>query len=286
MAYDSSYGSDILATGEARLISESDPEAKVAFGNPDALSQNAKGKTKLYWSEIFENNPHILQPGEDAEKLIIAPNYPKSRPFIDYRKTKYNFADEQNKSPYKIAYDPDYEATRGELYFTDQEIEEAEKLVKDLNTPIVFLDAFDTIANKLWPIERWEELVKSAPYNFVHLTYDERMETIAGAKHINADTFRQACAVLKLSVGNGILLGIDSHLHHAAAAVNLPAAVIWSHYSHPDNLGYPDHINVRWDAAGKPCGLRDQCIQCKHSMEMIKVEDAMHAIELAFKHIK
>lgn len=276
-------GEDIMATGEARIICEENPDAKVAFGNPDVLSKNKQGKTKLYWSDIFKNNPHILQPGEDAEKVLISPNYPKSRPFIDYRKTKYNQIDQDTMTPYKIAYESDYEATRGELYFTDEEIKAAKKLIDGEKTPIIFLDPFDAIENKHWPLERWEELIELAPYHFIQLIYNELGEPINGATHIKVDTLRQACAVLHVSVGNGILLGVDSHLHHAAAAVNLPSAVLWSHYSHPDNLGYPDHVNVRWDAAGNPCGLRDSCIQCKHSMEMIKVNDVLHAINLAFK---
>ena len=279
------YGSDILATGEAKIICQENPEAKIAFGNPEVLSQSEKGKTKLYWSEIFKNNPNILQPGENAEKIIIVPNYPKSRPFFNYAKTKYAQFDGKKTTPYKVAYDPDYQVTCGELFFSDSEITEAEKLIENIESPIIFFDPYADILNKFWLPERWDDLIKQSSYNFVQLTYDKHDEPLNGANQVSTKTFRQASAVLSAGVGRGILLSVDCDLHHAAAALNMPAIVLWSHYSHPDNLGYDDHINIRWDAAGKPCGLRDACIQCQRSAEMIKVDDVNLAIEMALKNI-
>ena len=280
------YGYDIIATGEAKIICAQNPGAKIAFGNPEVLSPSAAGKTKLFWSEVFENNPNILQPGEDVEEIIIVTNFPKSRPFVNYAKTKFTQIDEQNKTPYKIAFHPDYEATRGELFFSDHEIAEAEKIIEDLEDPIIFFDPYADIPNKQWLPERWDNLIKQSSYKFIQLTYDTQMPAINGALQVNAKTFRQACAVLNAAVGRGLLLSVDSNLHHAAAAVNLPAVVLWSHYSHPDNLGYDDHINIRWDAAGKPCGLKASCIQCKTSMEMIKVSDVLSAIDLTIRKMR
>jgi len=280
-----SNGEDIMATGEAKLICEANPNAKVAFGNPETLSQDDGGKTKLYWSEMFENNPHIFQPDENPEELIISANYPTSRPFINYARTKYSQTDQQKKVPYKVAYDPDYVPTRGELFFSESEITTAQELIQGLDTPIIFLNPFADIANKHWLEDRWEDLIKKTSYHFVQLTYDSQQPSLNDVAQIKANTFRQACAVLSVSAEHGVLLSIDSHLHHAAAAVNLPSVVLWSHYSHPDNLGYDDHINIRWDATGKPCGLRDACIQCKKSMEMIKVDDVILAIEMAQRQV-
>ncbi len=294
MDYEIDYGFDILATGEARIIREETPDAKIAFGKIDGSIKKSNGKTKIYWSEIFENNPNILQPGEDSEKLIIANNYPTHRPFINYAKSKYAQTDGQQKILYKAAFDPDYEATRGELFFSDSETAEAEKLIRDLNFPIVFVGPSTNVANKSWLPERWEELIKQSSYNFVQLIYDgqatnqaaPQISGLKGVRQIDTKTFRQACAVLKACIGRSLLLTVEGDLHHAAAALNMPAIVLWSHYSHPDNLGYEEHINIRWDAAGKPCGLRDSCIQCKHSMEMIKVEDALLALNQVAKEIR
>jgi len=284
--YGVDYGSDILATGEARIVREQNPDTKIAFGNPEALSPTSEGKTKLYWSEIFENNPNILQPGENAEEITIIANFPKSRPFINYAKTKYTQIDEQNKTPYKFAYNADYETTRGELFFSDNEIAEAEKLIGDLEAPIIFIDPIAGIENKGWLPERWNNLVEQSSYNFVQLLYNNQPTALNGVTQIDPKTFRLACAILKVCSGKSILLTTDSNLHHAAAALNMPTIVLWSHYSHPDNLGYEEHINIRWDAAGTPCGLRDSCIQCKHSMEMIKVEDVLLAIDMTIKELR
>jgi ADP-heptose:LPS heptosyltransferase len=279
------YGADILATGEAKIIHQENPEVKIAFGNPEVLSQNDQGKTKFYWAEIFENNPYILQPGENAEQVMVISNYPKSRPFFNYAKTRYTQADDGSKVPYKFAYNPDYEVTCGELYFSDSEIAEAEKLIENFEAPIIFIDPHADNPNKHWIFERWDDVIKQSSHQFVQLTYDEHAVPLNGAVQLNTTTFRQACAVLNAGVGRGILLTVDCDLHHAAAALKMPAIVLWSHYSHPDNFGYNDHINIRWDPAGKPCGLRDNCIQCKTSVEMIKVRDVNLAIEMALKKI-
>lgn len=276
------YGSDILAVGEAREICQEKPGTKVAFGDPEILSPGNQGKMKLYWSEIFENNPNILQPGENAEEVIVISNYPKSRPYINYRKSKYSQLGEHKGLMYKVEYNADYIATRGELFFTNKEMLAGQETLKELEAPLVILNSTTTITNKNWIKERWEDLVTKAPYNFIQLGLKDQNPVIDGIKQIEFESFREACAFLKAAASQAVLLGVDGDLHHVAAALNMPSIVLWSHYSHPDNLGYVEHINIRWDAAGKPCGLRDSCIQCKKSMEMIKVQDVLLAIRMVF----
>lgn len=280
-----SYSADIMATGEARSVREQNPEAKVAFGDPDVLSKNSKGKTKLYWSDIFENNPNILQPGENAKEVIIVSNFPKSRTYIDYAKTKYTQTNDHKETLLKIAFHADFEAQRGELFFSDAEIDKAKKLIGNIDSPIVIIDSHPNTPNKGWLQERWEATIERSPYKFVQLIYKDKITPLNGATQIHTEAFREACTILKICVGRGIYLGVEGDLHHAAAAVNLPAVVLWSHYSHPDNLGYKDHINIRWDAAGDPCGLRAPCAKCKVAMEMIRADDVVSAIELLMKPI-
>jgi ADP-heptose:LPS heptosyltransferase len=279
-----SNGEDIMATGEVKLICKDNPNAKVTFGSPETFSKNSGEKSKFYWSDIFENNPNILQPGDTPEELIISENFPTSRPFINYARTRYNETNQHKTSPYKIAYNSEYEATRGELFFNDDEIAAAQELIRGLDTPTIFLNPYANFVNKHWLEDRWYDLIKKSSYHFAQLTYDSQQRSLDDVAHVKAKSFRQACAVLSVGTEHSVLLGVDSHLHHAAAAVNLPSIVLWSHYSHPDNLGYSDHINIRWDAAGNPCGLRDACIQCKKSMEMIKVDDVILAIKMALKN--
>jgi ADP-heptose:LPS heptosyltransferase len=282
------FSGDILATGHARLAVQSNQGAKVAFGKSKDMGSNDKEKLKLYWSEIFENNPNILQPGEDLENIILIPDYPSSRPFVNYKKSKYALSDNNEKNLVQIVFEEDYAAVQGDLYFTPDEIRTAEQVIADLDSHFVIVDPNSSIKNKEWPADRWKEFTENKSYNFVQLVLEEEEEEdsediLPSTTKIKTKTIRDACAILKASVGKGVLVSIDSPLHHAAAAVGLPATVLWSHYSHPDILGYADHINIRWDAIGKPCGLRDSCIQCKKSMEIIKVDDVILAVEMALK---
>ena len=274
-----SYGEDIIATGQARLAREEHPDAKIVFGDPDLFTANNGENFKMHWSEMYENNPNILQPDEDAEDVIIIPNYPKHRPFINYKKTKFDSVTGDETNILKIAYDPDFELHRGELFFTEEELATAKKRIENVQPPIVFIDWKTEITNKSWILDRWQSVIDKSSLNFVEFKIPDGEQKLEGTELIEVRSFREACAILKICLGKGFLLGIQSNLHHAAAALNLPAIVIWSHYGHPDILGYDDHINVRWDAAGDPCGLRSPCANCKISMEMIKVDDVLLAIQ-------
>ncbi|MEX2449662.1 MAG: hypothetical protein WD407_02290 [Rhodospirillales bacterium] len=274
------YGDDIMATGDAKTARAEHPNAKVVFADPDNPFHNEKGKARLHWSIVYENNPNILQPGEDAEDLLVIPIFPGSRPYINYEKSRYaTLGDSSDKIPIKIAYNRDFQAPRGELYFTADEIAKAEEAVAGLKPPIAVIEPLTKGANnKAWIWERWQEVVEQSDCTFVQLGADDDIPWLDGVQKIVTPSFREACAILAVCKNTGFFLGTDGGLHHAAAAIGLPAIVLWSHYSHPDNLGYEDHVNIRWDAAGSPCGLREPCIQCQRSMEMIKVNDVLVAI--------
>ncbi|MEQ8195752.1 MAG: hypothetical protein RIB59_14805, partial [Rhodospirillales bacterium] len=163
------YGDDIMATGLAKRAREEHPHAKVVFADPDNPFQNEKGKTRLHWSSVYENNPNILQPGEDAEDLIVVPVFPGRRPYINYGRSRKGLTDNGLSVRSKFAYNPDFQATRGEFFFTDGELEQAEAAAKDLTAPIVFIEPNTKDAvNKTWPWERWQQVVEKSEHTPGH----------------------------------------------------------------------------------------------------------------------
>jgi ADP-heptose:LPS heptosyltransferase len=95
---------------------------------------------------------------------------------------------------------------------------------------------------------------------------------IAGAKLARTPTFRHAMAVLARA---SLYIGPEGGLHHAAAAVGIPAVVIFGGFIPPSVTGYATHINLTGGAAA--CGSLKPCEHCKAYMDVISVADVMGA---------
>ncbi|HEX7455694.1 MAG TPA: glycosyltransferase family 9 protein, partial [Gallionella sp.] len=85
--------------------------------------------------------------------------------------------------------------------------------------------------------------------------------------------FRRACAVLanaKAYVGN------EGGMHHAAAALGIPAVVIFGGFISPQQTGYATQRNLT--AGGKPCGMRQPCRHCADAMAAITPEMVLNKL--------
>jgi hypothetical protein len=242
-------GDWILASGEAEKCPEG---KKVVFGNG----------TKAWHHEVFEGNPKITKHASQADYWI--PNYPGSRPYI------------KKVIPYtQYFFDENYRAPYGKIYLTDQEREWAKKVcpsefvivepnVKDEgNGGILCLGR-----NKAW--NKWDELLKmDVPW----LQIGTRKPKVGQVK---TETFRKALAVLERAK---LVVTTDGALHHAAAALGVPAVVLWGGFVSPKILGYPTHTNI-WSGA-EPCGwFKTDCEHCKKAMDSITVDQVRRAIEM------
>ena len=243
------FGDEIMATAQAREVSNA-LGVPVSFGRPRKKS-----------GEIFKNNPHILSNG--GFRLV---NEAGRRPYILAR------------TPEKIVYNPNFRAVPGELYFTADEIEKARKLVSGMKDFVIVeptVKAEFSQDNKDWGWSNWERLIEALEgYTIIQLVPDQSAKKLRGVNVVATETFRMACAVLKQAT---LFVGTDGGLHHAAAALNVRSVVIWSGYSHPLHLGYPQHTNIRADDT-PPCGSRKSCDHCKSMMANISVQQVYEAI--------
>ena len=94
------------------------------------------------------------------------------------------------------------------------------------------------------------------------------------------NTFREAAALLAKARG---VVTTEGGLHHAAAALQKPAVVLWGHFSSPVTLGYDDHYNIR-EATGQGCGNTEFCSKCAESLEAITVSSVSETVRLAFSN--
>jgi ADP-heptose:LPS heptosyltransferase len=128
-------------------------------------------------------------------------------------------------------------------------------------------------ANKQWPIERYLRVAAG-------LADDGEFPVSLGPTRggwdvlprVITETFRDALCVLSLA---RLYIGPEGGLHHAAAALGVPAVVIFGGFSSPAATGYPWHVNIA--APGKPCGSTAYCAHCRDAMAAITVERVLEA---------
>lgn len=94
-----------------------------------------------------------------------------------------------------------------------------------------------------------------------------------GVPFVETKTAREAFAVLSWS---RLFVGCEGALHHAAAAFNVRAVVLWSEFISPIFTGYQTQRNLR--STNAVCGSRMPCPSCAASMAAITVDEVIKAV--------
>ena len=202
-------------------------------------------------SPIFDGNPRFAPHGET----------------MNYRtwSKQYGYCIGVNEE--KHIYRKEFTAYPGELFFTAEEEEYGRKhggdflLVEPNHKGIVGAN------NRDWGWEKWQELARRMP--LVQMKGKSKL----GTPYIDTPSFRHAAAVIKNARG---LVTTNGGLHHAAAAVGVPAIVIWGCYNTPYMLGYREHTNF-WIDDPECEGRRmshQSCRDCMNRITVDMVEDA------------
>jgi ADP-heptose:LPS heptosyltransferase len=235
------WGDEIIAAGQAKKAQLTDPR-KVQIIGADGAQR---------WHAIWENNPRIATLGEQGNFQKIK-NGGNARPYI------------VSKTPEKWTWKA-FKPTPGEIYFNQHEI----KFAKQFKPQIIIQPFLKQRAspNKQW--HHWFEFVKMAHLAGYELTQLAPIGTpnFYNVNMIFTQDFRTACAVLANSVA---YVGHEGGLHHAAAALNIPAVVLFGGFISPENTGYDMHRNIF--TGGKACGMRIECQHCAKAMDAITPE--------------
>lgn len=131
--------------------------------------------------------------------------------------------------------------------------------------------------NKRW--RRWQEVVDGLPLvSFVQCGPAEFAGTGSLLRGRNVE-FRQTAhfmdAVRVLNKA-ALYLGPEGGMHHAAAALDVPAVVLFGGAPSVMATGYPDHTNFGGDA---PCGTWVPCEHCAQIMNAITPEAVIQAVK-------
>ena len=141
-----------------------------------------------------------------------------------------------------------FKVSPGELY-----VEKSDQLKGKILVETRVNERYIHTKNKAWPY--WEELLKK----------DLPFVTVESLK---TETFRDALSILK---GCSLFVGTDGALHHAAAALGVPAVVIWTGYTSPRHLGYDAQVNIH--DGSEPCGFhKGLCPHCEKKAKAIDPE--------------
>lgn len=246
------YGDEIMASGHARLLRQQTGKRVVI------VDRNYQPR----WSEVWEGNPNIARvPGPDTIALQHGPSCRPNHVGWDSQTAQWLF-------------NYDYRAPRGDLYLSDAERDHAravapggfwlvEPNINPKNSP-----------NKQWPIDRWQQLVDETPgIHWVQLDYGGP-HVLRGVAQVKTQNFRAACAVLELA--DGAVLH-EGGLHHAAAALGIPAVVIFGGFTPPACTGYDGHLNL--SNATRFCGRHLTCPDhCPPEMDSITVAQVLDGV--------
>ena len=227
------WGDEFMAAGEARRIHE-------ATGAKVRIIARAGSRTTLS-SALWDNIDYIAKPGEAAEVSVV------DSPFDRLYRAGMGLEGSRWKEYQPVP--AEMRLTLGEHAFAATA---GERFV--LIEPHVKA-ARDGAENRQWGWDRYAALVSSRPgLRWVQVGKPE-LATLPGVIRLPTDTFRKACAVLAHA---DAYVGPEGGLHHASAALGIPAVVIFGGYISPKVTGYPMHVNM-FSGAGLGCGRRRGC---------------------------
>ena len=250
------YGDELMATGIARGAAARGK--RVAFGDGQGIIWGR------HCAEVFRDNPNIAPPGsENDPDLVWIPHYEGNR--------RYN-----HRGGNGWIWHYDFRPEPGEVFFSEAELRFA-KECGALGCVVIepnVLREKPGASNKQWPLQRYQQVtieLQRLGYELAQFCYPGTTSNLP-VKLIEAPSFRLALAALSRA---RLYVGPEGGLHHGAAAVGVPAVVIFGGFVPPEVTGYDFHVNLA--AGGQACGSTSSCEHCRAAMDAITVDQVLGA---------
>lgn len=251
------FGDDLMATGMA--CGAHARGKRIAFGD---------GKRIIWgpWSkEIFRGNPNIANPGDEREGDIEWLGYYKGSRI-------YNRLDPSGK---RWIWNYEFRAKPGEVFFSGQERDAAlmaggsDFILIEPNLP----RQKSVAANKDWGLQKYQAVADALMlrgFDVVQTGYGR--DRLQGVRVVATPSFRQALAVMSRAA---LYIGPEGGLHHGAAAVSIPAVVVFGGFVPPQITGYDTHANLTGGA--EACGSLVPCRHCESALERITIDEVVES---------
>lgn len=249
------YGDDIMASGMAKGLNGK----RAAFGD---------GKRIIWgpWSEeIFRHNPHIARPGQEHRHDLA---------WIKYYKGHRNY-NHMNADRTRWIWNYDFKPTPGRIFFSPDELEFGASIghgfvLIEPNVPW----KKSVAVNKDWGLAKYQAVATrllAYGYDVVQMSGRDRLKSV---RSVDTPTMRHALAVLSRA---RFAVLPEGGLHHGAAALNVPAVVLFGGFIPPQVTGYAIHTNLTGGA--EACGSLQRCGHCREALDNISVDEVYAAIQ-------
>lgn len=247
---------------------------------------HGKTITKIVKSEVFKHNP-IISEGDEPKGTKLFPL------FVNNPQANYCKKDTPNKAFHRYdkhiiegmceVYDIENPKLKCEMFFSNEERDEAQKLISQLEEEYVVIEPYSKInytPNRAYSIENWQKLVNDLS-DYVQVVQVglsnypllEKVEDMRGKT-----TFRGATLLIE---GSKLFMSTEGGLVHAATAVDTTSLVVITGYQTSKMVAYPQNINVHIGSHG-PCGLKIPCLDCKRDSTE---HDYLELLGKATKHL-
>lgn len=248
-------GDNLMASGFAKGAAARGK--KVAFGNG----------SRIIWDQhseaVFKGNPNVARPGHERLQNLEWFGFYKGNRI-------YN-----RSAGVRWIWNYEFRAKPGELFFTSTEKGFAERVGNGFVIIEPNVPSFKSVAvNKQWPVDRYDEVarqLKAEGYDVLQLIYGKG-HRIPTARRMFTPDFRHAAALLGRAA---LYIGPEGGLHHASAAVGIPAVVLFGGFIPPAVTGYDGHINLT--GGSEACGSLSRCAHCKAAMDAISVDEVTNS---------
>lgn len=244
------WGDELIAAGQAQAAQAADPQRRqVRILDRDH---------RVRWHLLWQGNLAIAVPNQGGSLISIV-NGPGARPYV------------AAKTPERWTWKP-FTCTPAKLHLGSAE----RKLAAAVRGGLLIEPTIKRKAspNKDWGWARWQSLVNLRPdWPWVQAGPPDA-PILKGVRHLVTDSFLAGAAVL-----SGCYAAVlpEGGLHHAAAAVGVPAVVIYGGFIAPEHTGYALHRNLF--TGGTACGMRTVCAHCTAAMAAITPERVIAELE-------
>lgn len=233
---------------------------RIAFGDGNQIIHG-------HWAQqVYRNNPNVAFPGDEgAPDLEWCAHHKGNRLYNKFGGSRW-------------IWNYEFRAQPGEIFFDTQERYAGERRGRDFIVIEPNVPWHKQVAvNKDWGIQKYQQLASRLTlkgHRVLQFSYGAKK--LRNVELVPTTSFRDALAVLSHAK---LVICPEGGLHHGAAAVGVPAVVIFGGFIPPKVTGYTMHTNIaHGDVA---CGSIYHCSHCRHAMEMITV-DRVHEASVKY----
>ena len=252
------FGDAIMTTAMVRGFHAQGKLA--AFGTGKIISW-----TK-YCESVFKNNPNVARPGMERQKNLIWQTHYK-------RNLRYctHYDDQQRRYVWNYK----FKAVPGEFYFSEEEEIKLEKPFIMIEPNVAWQRPVNV--NKNWGENKYQKLAKALiehGYTVMQCVHENSRIRLDGICHLPTATFRDAVCIMART---SLFIGPEGANHHAAAALDVPAIIVWGDWSPTKVMGYEGQVYFT-GGESQACGNINPCPHCREVLDRITVDEIYNAV--------